>query len=57
MNTVSRIQQYNKSTGTRVLVSEEALEGVEGAVVHGLGEIMFRGKAQPVNIFELQGME
>jgi class 3 adenylate cyclase len=56
VNVVSRIQQHNRSTGTRVLASQEALEGVEGAIVNELGEVSLRGESQTVKIYELQDL-
>jgi len=54
VNTVSRIQQYNKTSGTRVLISAEMLDGIEGAVVRDLGDIELRGKSDPLRLFELR---
>ena len=54
-NTATRIQELNKKLGTRVLVSEPALEGVEGFVVREVGHFLLRGKALPVHAFELIG--
>ena len=54
-NTATRIQELNKKLGTRVLVSEPALQGVEGFVVREVGHFLLRGKALPVHAFELIG--
>lgn len=54
-NTATRIQELNKKLGTRVLVSEPALEGVETFLLRDVGYFLLRGKALPVHAFELIG--
>ena len=53
VNTASRIQELNKVLGTRILVSQSLITGVEGYVVRDLGWFLLRGKAAPDRIFEL----
>ena len=53
MNTASRIQELNKELGTRILVSQSLLAGVEGFLVRDLGSFLLRGKRTPERIFEL----
>ena len=53
VNTSSRLQGLNKILGTRVLVSRDLLEGVEGVLVRELGDFMLAGKANPVGVCEL----
>ncbi len=56
VNTANRIQDLNKKLGTRVLVSEPALEGVEDFLLREVGRFLLRGKALPVHAFELIGL-
>ncbi len=53
VNTASRIQELNKKLGTRILVSQSLLAGVEGFLVRDLGSFLLRGKRTPERIFEL----
>jgi adenylate cyclase len=55
VNTANRIQDLNKKLGTRVLVSEPALEGVQDFLLREVGHFLLRGKALPVHAFELIG--
>ncbi len=55
VNTASRIESLNKLLGTRVLVSEEVMEGLEDLLVRGLGKFVLPGKTKPVAIYELVG--
>jgi len=55
VNTANRIQELNKKLGTRVLISEPALEGVEDFLLRDVGHFLLRGKALPVHAFELIG--
>jgi adenylate cyclase len=53
VNTSSRLEQLNKLLGTRLLVSEQLAEGVEGYLFRDLGGFMLRGKRSPVRVLEL----
>jgi len=55
VNTANRIQDLNKKLGTRVLISEPVLEGVEDFLLREVGHFLLRGKALPVHAFELIG--
>ena len=55
VNTANRIQELNKKLGTRVLVSEPALDGVEEFLLREVGYFLLRGKTLPVHAFELVG--
>jgi adenylate cyclase len=55
VNTANRIQDLNKKLGTRVLVSEPALEGMDDFLLRDIGHFLLRGKALPVHAFELIG--
>ncbi|MGH8759124.1 MAG: CHASE2 domain-containing protein [Burkholderiales bacterium] len=56
VNTANRIQDLNKKLGTRVLVSEPAVEGLENFLLREVGYFFLRGKALPVHAFELIGL-
>ena len=53
VNTASRIEGLNKFLNTRILVSKEVIEQVNGFFFRGLGNFLFVGKSNPVTIFEL----
>jgi adenylate cyclase len=54
VNTVARIEGRNRELGTEILISAGTLATVQGRVlVRDRGEVMLKGKAQPVAIFEL----
>lgn len=53
VNTVSRIEGLNKLLGTRILASEEAVQGLIGITTRNLGVFLFEGKTQPIVIHEL----
>jgi adenylate cyclase len=56
VNTANRIQELNKKLGTRVLVSEPVLNGVQqDFLLRDVGHFLLRGKALPVHAFELIG--
>lgn len=55
VNTSSRLEELNKLLGTRLLVSAELAEGVEGFLFRDLGEFVLRGKRAPVRVLELLG--
>jgi len=53
VNTASRIEGLNKLLGTRVLASEEAIQGVVGITTRKLGMFLFEGKTRPIVIHEV----
>ena len=53
VNTASRIEKLNKYLDTRILVSEEVLQQIEGFLTRKLGEFIFVGKSKPVTVYEL----
>lgn len=53
VNTASRIENLNKQLGTRILVSREVLQGVEGFITRELGNFLLLGKSKPLNLYEL----
>ncbi len=53
VNTASRIEGLNKHLGTRILVSREVVDGLDGFLTRDLGEFILPGKSKPVAIYEL----
>lgn len=57
VNTASRIQDLNKTLGTSILASADAVEGVDGLGIRPLGCFVPFGKARPVHIVEVVGWD
>lgn len=55
VNTASRLEELNKSLGTRILVSGSVAQGLDGFVFRDLGDVALRGKANRVRVLELLG--
>ena len=55
VNSASRIQELNKTLGTRVLLSAQVLDGIEGYLTREVGTFLLRGKTRPLVIHELIG--
>jgi adenylate cyclase len=53
VNTANRLQELNKKLGTRILVSEALVAGLDEFLVRDLGRFLLRGKTRPVRVFEL----
>ncbi|MDJ0784634.1 MAG: adenylate/guanylate cyclase domain-containing protein [Desulfosarcinaceae bacterium] len=53
VNTASRIENLNKFLRTRVLVSADVLDGLDGFLTREAGAFIFAGKSKPVHIHEL----
>lgn len=53
VNTCSRLEQLNKSLGTRLLVSGHLAEGVDRFLFRDLGDFTLRGKRSPLRVLEL----
>lgn len=53
VNTANRIQGVNKYLGTRLLVSEEVVRGLDGLLLRPLGRFLLPGKSQSIRLFEL----
>jgi adenylate cyclase len=53
VNTCSRLEQLNKSLGTRLLVSSHLAEGVDRFLFRDLGDFTLRGKRSPLRVLEL----
>ena len=57
VNLASRLEGVNKQFGTRILISEETWQRVQGRVVaRELDRIRVKGKTQPTRIYELVGL-
>jgi adenylate cyclase len=57
VNTSTRIQSMNSYLGTRILLTREVLEGIDGLVTRDIGSFVLAGKTRPVVIHELIGQE
>jgi adenylate cyclase len=53
VNAASRIENLNKQLGTRLLVSTDVIEGVDGILTRELGQFRLVGKRHPLVIHEL----
>jgi adenylate cyclase len=53
VNTAARLEGLNKQLGTRVLVSEEVLAGVDTFLTRRLGRFVLAGKSRPIVAHEL----
>jgi adenylate cyclase len=55
VNSASRIQELNKVLGTRVLLSAQVLDSIDGFMTREVGTFLLRGKTRPLVIHELIG--
>jgi len=55
VNTASRIEGLNKYLGTRILVSEEMHEQLDGFLTRRIGKFLLVGKSKPIVVYELMG--
>jgi adenylate cyclase len=53
VNTASRLDNLNKMLGTEILVSEEAIRGLDSFATRKAGNFRLKGKAQPLAVYEL----
>ena len=53
MNTTSRIEGMSKHLGTRLLVSDAVVEGLQGFSIRSVGRFTLKGKTVPVELFEV----
>ena len=56
VHTASRIEGLNKVLGTRILVSDQVLDQLDGLLTRELGEFVLAGKSKPIVIHELMGL-
>jgi adenylate cyclase len=55
VNTASRLEGLNKRLGTRVLVTDDVIQGLEGFVSREVGLFRFKGKREALRVHELIG--
>ena len=55
-NTAQRLQAFNESLGTRVLVDEAVIEGLDGILVRDVGCFLLHKKTKPTRVYELVGL-
>jgi adenylate cyclase len=53
VNTAQRIENLNKSLGTRILVSGEMIDQLDGFLIRELGKFQLKGKINPISVYEL----
>jgi len=53
VNTASRLEGLNKYLGTKILVSQEACEQIDGILTRELGKFLLSGKSKPLSVYEL----
>ncbi|HEX6437032.1 MAG TPA: adenylate/guanylate cyclase domain-containing protein [Candidatus Binatia bacterium] len=53
VNTASRLDNLNKMLGTGILVSEDAICGLDTFVIRKAGTFRLKGKTQPLVVYEL----
>ncbi len=53
INTANRIQNLNKHLGTRLLISTEVIEGLDGLLVRPLGDFILQGRHSSASLAEL----
>jgi adenylate cyclase len=52
INTAARLEAANKQLGTRICVSAAAAERAEGFVGRPVGDLLLRGRTEPMRVFE-----
>ena len=57
VNTASRLEGLNKFIGTHMLASHEAIGRDNGFMSRSVGRFVFKGKSQPVHVYELLPMD
>jgi len=58
VNLGSRLESLNKQYGTRIIVSDATRRALKGRYLYRpLGDVVVKGKSEPVGIFELTGQE
>jgi adenylate cyclase len=53
VNTAQRLESLNKFLGTRILLSGEMVDQLQGFLLRELGQFQLKGKINPVSIYEL----
>ena len=55
VNLGARLESLNKEYGTRIIISDGTRERLKGSYdIHPLGDVIVKGKSQPVAIFEVK---
>ena len=55
VNLGARLESLNKDYGTRIIISEATRARLKGRYdIHPLGDVIVKGKSQPVAIFEVK---
>jgi adenylate cyclase len=58
VNLGSRLESLNKQYGTRIIISDATRRALKGRYLYRpLGDVVVKGKSEPVAIFELTGRE
>ena len=59
VSTASRLEGLNKEYGTQIMLTAETLEaaGSDGIQVRALGEATVRGRAEPLEIYTVEGID
>ena len=57
VNTAARLEGLNKYMKTRLLVSDEVLDGLHDFLTRKIGEFVFAGKTKPLAAYELIGIK
>ena len=57
VSTATRIEGLNKQVGTRLLVSQDMLDGLSGFVTREIGTFVLAGKTKPLVLHELVSRE
>jgi len=52
VNTASRLESVNKHLGTRTCVSEATLSGCTGVLSRPVGQLVLKGKSQPLKVYQ-----
>ncbi len=52
INTASRLESVNKHLGTHVCVSQAILDGCSNVPVRFVGQLVLKGKSQPLRVYE-----
>jgi adenylate cyclase len=53
VNLASRLEGLNKTYGTHILVSERTASQLQGFALREVGEVLVKGKTNPVKVYEL----
>ncbi len=57
VNVSTRLESLNKQLGTRILLSRDMVENLDGYLTRELGSFLLMGKSQPMTVYELIGQQ